>query len=72
MAQRFAAEGAKAIEAWAAGRADDDDARWVDWLVDNELVANSVHVDRRLADLVGRYRAVESDVPEASRGLWDG
>ncbi len=64
LAQRFAAEGARAIEAWAAGRATDDDARWVDWLVDNELVANSVHVDRRLADLVGRYRAVESDVPE--------
>ena len=65
LAERFAAEGAKAVEAWVAGRADDDDARWVDWLVDNELVANSVHVDRRLADLVGRYRAVESDVPEA-------
>ena len=64
LAQRFAAEGAKAIEAWAAGRATDGDARWVDWLVDNELVANSVHVDRRLADLVGLYRAVESDVPE--------
>ena len=65
LAHRFAAESAKAIDAWAAGRADDDDARWVDWLVDNGLVANSVHVDRGLADLVGRYRAVESDVPEA-------
>ena len=73
LAERYAAQAAQAITAWADGRATDDDARWISWLVDNGLLSNSLHVSRQLADWVERYRAVEAEIaaPRVVYGMAD-
>ncbi len=51
-----------AVDAWAAGRATDDDALWLEWLQKSGLVANSVKTIPTVAELVGQYRAVEKEL----------
>ena len=74
----FATRYARAIETamanWAAGRATDDDARWLNWLVSNELLSNSPHANPWLRSLIGEYRATEATLsaPRTVEGLADG
>ena len=49
-----------AMTAWAAGRANETDLHWVDWLVRNKLITNSISADDRLRQLVQRYRHIEA------------
>jgi len=72
-AERFAAAISQAVERWARGEANDDDARWLDWMVRNGLLANSAGASPRLAGLVDRYRMAEQQLapPRVVEGLAD-
>lgn len=54
----------QAVERWAAGRATDEDARWLDWLTHNSLLSNQASASAKLKQLVDDYRSVESKLPE--------
>lgn len=72
-AARYAAVVKAAVQAWAAGRATDDDARWLDWLVRRGLLGSRADLTPRLAELAYRYRAVEKELalPRTIPGLGD-
>ncbi len=63
-AERYAAAAQQALAAWVAGKASDDDARWVNWLLRNRLVTNSPDLSPRLRQWIDGYRAVESQIAE--------
>jgi len=54
----------QAIDHWAANASTDDDARWLDWLVKQDLLPNRVDASARLSTLVSEYRSIESEIPE--------
>ncbi len=54
----------QAIQAWAQGTATDDDVRWIDWLLSNQLIPNSNGLSGKLAALVDDYREIESRLTE--------
>lgn len=54
-----------ALSAWGHGAATDDDVRWVDWMMRQGLVSNSLKQTPRLTDLVSQYRAVEKELAPA-------
>ena len=74
LAARYAAVVRMAVTNWAAGRATDDDARWLDWLAHNELLSNTTSASPRLSGLIDEYRAVEARIslPRVVEGLADG
>ncbi|MGE4001356.1 MAG: PSD1 and planctomycete cytochrome C domain-containing protein [Planctomycetaceae bacterium] len=49
-----------AIRAWAEGRATDEDAKWLQWLLSRKLLTNSVRKSPELSDLVAAYRTIET------------
>jgi hypothetical protein len=53
----------RAIEAWTAQRASDDDVRLINCLLDRGLLTNRSDGDAAIGELVGRYRAVEQAMP---------
>lgn len=71
--QAYAARLAAAAAAWAEGRATDGDARWLDWLTQKGLVANTPAASPRLADLLRRYRETEKQLstPRVVAGMAD-
>ena len=74
LAARYAAGVGMAVTNWAAGRATDDDARWLDWLTRNDLLSNKTSASPRLRALIHQYRAVEARIspPRVVEGLADG
>ena len=74
LAARYAASVRMAVTNWAAGRATDDDARWLDWLARNDLLSNQTSASPRLRALIDEYRAVEARIspPRVVEGLADG
>ncbi len=64
LAALYASKARQAISAWATNKATDDDTKWISWLIRSELLPNSVHINKQLADLVKRYRAVELEITE--------
>ena len=74
LAARYAAAVETAVTNWAAGRATDDDARWLDWLTRNDLLSNRTGAGPRLRALINEYRAVEARIspPRVVEGLADG
>jgi mono/diheme cytochrome c family protein len=62
---RYAETMRQATTAWADGKATDDDAKWLNWLVSKGLLSNSVKQSSRLAQLVEQYRSVEKTVAPA-------
>ena len=73
-AGRYAGAVKTAVANWAAGRATDDDARWLNWLVNNELLSNRMDANPRLRSLIDEYRATEATLsaPRTVEGLADG
>ncbi|MDX1982862.1 MAG: DUF1553 domain-containing protein, partial [Bryobacteraceae bacterium] len=67
LAGRYAALARQAVDRWAANRADEDDARWLDWLVKQKLLSNEASA------LVARYREIEAGIepPRVVEGLAD-
>ena len=59
-AARYAAITNDAIAAFSANRAIDDDVRWLDWMRQTGLLSNRADATPRLAELIAKYRAVES------------
>ena len=74
LAARYAAAVRMAVTNWAAGRATDDDARWLHWLARNDLLSNKADASPRLRALIDEYRAVEARIspPRVVEGLADG
>ncbi len=73
VAARYASIAKQAIRSWSEGAASEDDVRWLSWLIDNGLVANSKYVTPRLRTLVDRYRAIERQlsIPQVIQGMSD-
>lgn len=59
-AQRYADIAGKAVEAFAGNRATDDDTRWLNWFLREGLLSNTPDASPRLAELMTRYRELES------------
>lgn len=59
LAARYQAHFQAALQSWTKGETTDDDARWLDWLVRNELIANKPELSPRLEQLVSKYREIE-------------
>lgn len=60
LANRYAAITRESLLAWAAGKASDDDARWIGWMIENKLLANRTDLSPALRALMQEYRAAES------------
>ena len=54
----------QALVAWSEGRATDQDVRWIDWLVRNNLLRNFRKVTTQLDELVQIYRDTESKLSD--------
>ena len=59
MATRYATVLSRAITAWTNHNASPAQVRWINWMVRNGLLDNSVAADAELAELVKRYRGIE-------------
>jgi hypothetical protein len=62
LAAQYASAIETAVRAWAAGTADDDAVRWLDWCVRRGLFANDRKLSSRLDALVTQYRATEKSL----------
>ncbi len=73
LAARYAAIARQAVESWRDATADDDQARWLRWLLENGLVANSKYLTPKLRVSIDRYRALERrlSVPQVIQGISD-
>jgi hypothetical protein len=73
LAARYAAILRKSLEAWGSGKATDEDARWLQWFVQNQLVTNSRDLSPRLQSLTDEYRAIDSRItaPTVFHGMAD-
>jgi hypothetical protein len=74
LAGRYVSRVESALRAWEADKAGDDDARWLDTLLQRELLGNLPSQSPRLADLVREYRRIESGLalPRVVPGVADG
>lgn len=72
-AARYAEMTLAAVDAWAAGRASDEEARWLDWLLRRGLLSNRTIQTPRLDALVREYRRTEEELalPRIVPGLAD-
>lgn len=73
LAGRYARIAREAVESWRNGTATDDQARWLQWLLDNGFVANSKYLTPKLRESVDLYRALERQlsVPQVIQGMSD-
>ena len=73
LAERYSAIVRRAVEAWRDGTATDDQARWLQWLLANGLLANSKHLTPHLRQSVDLYRALERQLgaPRVIQGMAD-
>ena len=73
LAARYASVARESVEAWRQGSADDDQARWLQWLIENSLLANSKYLTPDLRTSVDRYRALERQLgaPRVVQGMSD-
>jgi hypothetical protein len=74
LAARYRAVIQAAVNRWAAGKATDDDARWLSELVRRGLLTNNPTASPELATLVTEYREVETSLssPRIVAGIADG
>jgi hypothetical protein len=72
-AARYGAAITDAIGKWMAGQATDDDARWLQWLLDNHLIGNATDLTPGLEALIAEYRLTEAriDSPKTFEGVAD-
>ena len=74
LVSRYAGVIEMAVANWAAGRAADDDALWLDWLVRNDLLSNRADAAPGLRRLIDEFRRIEAGIskPRVVEGLADG
>jgi cytochrome c553 len=72
-AERFAERAQRAVRAWGAGTATAADVTWLQWLVENGVVANARDLTPALRELTERYRAAEAGLaaPTVVAGMGD-
>ena len=73
VAARYALIATRAVQAWSENAASEDDVRWLTWLMENGLIANSKYLTPKLPGHVNRYRAVERrlSMPQVIQGMSD-
>ncbi len=73
LAGRYAGIAREAVESWRNGTATDDQARWLQWLLDKGFLANSKYLTPRLRESVDLYRALERQLsmPRVIQGMSD-
>jgi hypothetical protein len=73
LAARYRDRARRAIQAWADGRASAEDVRWLDWLLRQGLLSNSVKSQPTLDKLAQDYRDTERRLalPRIVPGLGD-
>jgi hypothetical protein len=72
-ATRYAAIAGEAVQAFAENRATDDDVCWLNWMLQSGLLSNRAGASPQLAELIARYREVESrlSTPTMMPGMAD-
>ena len=53
----------EAVDHWSKHTATEDDVRWLDWLLQNDLLPNRTSATTGLQKLIDEYRSVESKIP---------
>lgn len=73
LAKAYQARIQDAVDRWSKRAATDDDAQWLDWLLQNDLLPNQTSATPKLAQLITEYRAVEAGItaPRVVEGLED-
>ncbi len=73
LAEHYVAACRQAIRAWSEGRSTDDDVRWLDWLIRNNLITNCRDLSPRLRELIEAYRKIEEQIspPRIIDGMAD-
>jgi Protein of unknown function (DUF1553)/Protein of unknown function (DUF1549)/Planctomycete cytochrome C len=73
LATRYGAIVRQALTHWADGKADDDDARWITWLLENRLLPNTSDLSPRLHELLEEYRFTQLRIaaPKVFPGMAD-
>ena len=71
--QRYADWFTAAIDAWSEDRADEDDVRLINWLLDRRLLRNHHDQDPAISELVSSYRRIEQQIanPWTVNGMAD-
>ena len=64
VAKMFRDAGQSAVSAWKRGEASENDVRWINWLLDVELLTNKTTIHHEVDALVAEYRRVEATVPQ--------
>ena len=61
------------LEAWARDRADEDDVRLINWMLDNRLLPNEMDARESIRELVASYRSLEQQLaePQTVNGMAD-
>ena len=62
LAERYTRAARRAVEAWASGKATDDDVRWLDWMARGGLLTNSADATAQLKSLITEYRDTEARI----------
>ncbi len=72
-AERYAAYFQAAVNAWASDSATDEHVRVLNWLLEKNLLTNSVKANPRIAELLRRYREIDQEIPapKVAAGLAD-
>jgi mono/diheme cytochrome c family protein len=52
-----------AVDRWSKVTETEDDVRWLNWLIQNDLLPNQTGATPKLAQLISAYRALESQIP---------
>lgn len=63
--ERYAQLLEKAVTDWGQGQSTDDQAKWLDWLLQKNLVSNTSAATPKLAELMNQYRETEKAVQPA-------
>ena len=73
LADRYQQAATAAVEAWAAGKATDEDVKWLDALLRRELLTNAAAPASPLESLVTECRTVEFEIqsPRVAPGISD-
>ena len=73
LADRYVALVRKALTRWADGKSNDEDCRWISWLLENRLLANANAGTPRLHALIEEYRVTEARIsaPRVFDGMAD-
>jgi len=65
LADRYGSILQHSLSRWSQGKAGDDDARWISWLLENHLITNQNDHSPRLHELIEEYRSAESRLTPA-------